>query len=237
MNCIVCFNNYDHLKHKPYSLSHCSHTFCIRCIEKFRPRKCPTCRKYFRAIHKNLALLDLLPYKLEDKKQIQELKQKLENIYEESVYLKRKLSSKIDKKIKLFSIRIEMIKNEVVKQANEKINSVVDKRNNLIDMVHLSKAKFINHIESNYKPDDKTIKLFESIKDSMSSYNINDLNTKIEDLNRYNETLKQIIADLSKFNQKIEFISEKTDSTNIGFLINHDLQVIIIRKSILLINF
>lgn len=58
MECLLCFENYDHFLVKPYSLYPCGHTYCISCANKLT--KCPMCKRIIRDKTPNYAVLQMI---------------------------------------------------------------------------------------------------------------------------------------------------------------------------------
>ena len=61
MNCGICFENFNHTKHKPYSISTCPHTYCLTCIQRLWKERCPQCRAIISDINVNISLLKFIP--------------------------------------------------------------------------------------------------------------------------------------------------------------------------------
>lgn len=55
LQCVVCID----LLLSPVSLE-CGHTMCLRCAQKLKNRKCPTCRQSFATLSKNILLCSIL---------------------------------------------------------------------------------------------------------------------------------------------------------------------------------
>ena len=60
MECEICFNSYDAIKIKPYSLYPCGHTFCKTCLDQIQKQECPKCKREIIGEQINYALLDAL---------------------------------------------------------------------------------------------------------------------------------------------------------------------------------
>jgi hypothetical protein len=66
MECDICCESFDHSIRKPYSLSSCPHTFCLKCLEEYS-KECPECRRPINGKNINIALLKLIPESSYDK--------------------------------------------------------------------------------------------------------------------------------------------------------------------------
>jgi len=67
MECVICVNLYDHSIHKPYSLTSCPHTYCLKCLDKFNNNNCPQCGIPINGKNLNIELLKLIPESSYDK--------------------------------------------------------------------------------------------------------------------------------------------------------------------------
>lgn len=117
MQCGICFENFDHSKHKPFALIPCTHTLCIECILKLNDKTCPTCSKPLTGNNPNWSLLDLIPESSYDI-----LKKKLEQSLND--YKHETDRSEID--------QFEFIESQILNHTNEIIKSVKESQSNLI---------------------------------------------------------------------------------------------------------
>lgn len=143
MTCQVCLSEYDHSKHKPYSLSNCPHTFCIDCINKVKNKKCPMCQTFFRSYNPNLSLLEFVPYSEYDK-----AKSELEKTYNEANNLYTQLKADKEKKIKENAKKLDTIKNDLKQRADEIIQKVSAAKRKLTDEVEYYKASLAHRYDS-----------------------------------------------------------------------------------------
>ncbi len=67
MKCKICFEPFDHSIHKPYSLSLCPHTYCLKCLQSNECQVCPECREPIKGKNINIALLEVIPESSYDK--------------------------------------------------------------------------------------------------------------------------------------------------------------------------
>jgi len=65
MKCDICCESFDHSIRKPFSLSSCPHTYCLKCLQQFN--KCPHCREPIKGKNINIALLKFIPESNYDK--------------------------------------------------------------------------------------------------------------------------------------------------------------------------
>ena len=57
MDCNICYESFDHSIRKPYSLSSCPHTYCLKCLDQLNNNKCPNCNEPIKGKNINIALL------------------------------------------------------------------------------------------------------------------------------------------------------------------------------------
>ncbi len=72
--CSICYEPYDQSIHRPYSMSSCPHTFCLKCSEQFKENKCPKCGLRSEGKNLNMALLQVIPESEYDKLKAESLK-------------------------------------------------------------------------------------------------------------------------------------------------------------------
>lgn len=124
MNCEICFESYNHSKHKPYVLS-CGHTFCSECLAILRSYTyiCPTCREPIANEIPNYSMLGLL---LNDNNET--LKQAIQKQLNELELIKLKFHTKYDKELKVSKIITDIFINE------QKLDVISRQKNNLNQM-------------------------------------------------------------------------------------------------------
>jgi hypothetical protein len=76
MECDICIEPYDHSIRKPCSLSSCSHTYCLKCLEQLNI--CPKCNEPIKGKNINIALLNFIPESSYDKLKTTTLKSCIE---------------------------------------------------------------------------------------------------------------------------------------------------------------
>jgi hypothetical protein len=123
LNCKICFNQFDHSKHKPYVLIYCTHTFCIECIQKLKSKedsfKCPTCSSQVSKINPNWTLLDSIPESSYDK-----LRRNLESNIHQVENLRNDLKLNRDLKIHQTSQKMKDLRSDLKSKVNTSINII-----------------------------------------------------------------------------------------------------------------
>lgn len=120
---------YDHSRHKPYSLS-CPHTVCLHCLNKLNDPRCPICKASIQAKHPNLALLELIPQSEYDC-----IRMQLEKKFIEAKEIKQMLSVECEKFLVHNLNELKTLKRQVTTQANE-----------LIDLIRKNKSELLNQV-------------------------------------------------------------------------------------------
>ena len=111
MQCSICFENFDHSRHKPFVIIPCTHTICISCLSNLNDQTCPNCNKPFTSNNPNWILLDILPESDYDK-----LKGKLEKSLND---LKTKSEEEYEKKFKLLETKISNHTQQIIKSIEQ----------------------------------------------------------------------------------------------------------------------
>lgn len=200
INCQVCLCEYDHSKHKPYSLSNCPHTFCIDCIKRIKTKKCPMCQTFFKSFNPNLSLLEFVPQSSYDKAKIE-----LEKIYNEANNLKTRLKENKDTKMKESMSKLDVIKNDIKQKADDLIQKVSANKKKLMDETEFYKSSLIHSYNSKLSSSASIdFKLYQ-----VKSYlDTNKLENE-EQINQSIQELKEEIINLGKLNE--ELINYKED--------------------------
>ena len=124
--CNICLESFDHSTHKPYSLSSCSHTYCLSCLAKLTNKKCPSSGKLFKEKHPNLALLEFIPESSFDKLKGECLKALIE-INE----VKADIKNNRQDKLKKHQTKLVLVKKVVASETN-KIIEVLKKNEEIL---------------------------------------------------------------------------------------------------------
>jgi hypothetical protein len=69
LSCPVGYELYDDKEHRPYTISSCGHTFCIKCIKQLNKKRCPECRRDFKKIIPNYTLIQVIRHRNDKKKE------------------------------------------------------------------------------------------------------------------------------------------------------------------------
>lgn len=211
MDCQICFNQYDHSKRKPYSLSSCPHTFCIGCLHKIK--KCPFCNTIFKEIHPNLALLAFIPESEYDKTR-NELVLRLKDVDD----LKLELNTISQVKAHEYSARLDQIKKEINEKAKQSIQSVLSNQKKLLEEADCLKAGFDYFINYNLNVTYLVDRKLDEYKVCLDKHETNhdDLKSLNSELQKYKVELKEASEKIALLQEVVEF-SEK-DSLEIGQL-------------------
>lgn len=223
MSCNICYNKFDHYKHKPFSLSSCPHTFCNYCLTKIHST-CPICKNPFKTFFPNLALLDLIPQSDYDKSIIE-----LDKVYNETKSLRNKLKQEREKKCAELYVRIDEIISQIDQSTNRIINSVLAKQKELLNQANTHKSRLNNLIQCKYTLDTKSVDNFHLAKSNLNTYSLSQeqIIKLSEEMVKTKEKLNQMQSELNTFQTQIEFIPDfKNYSIDIGH-INNQLMVIL----------
>ena len=211
MDCQICFNQYDHSKHKPYSLSSCPHTFCACCLVKVK--KCPICNKIYKEMHPNLALLAFIPESEYDKAR-NDLELKLKDV--DTLKLELKSLSQI--KTQDYAARIDLVKKEINEKAKQLIQSILSNQKRLLDEADCLKAGFDYflgyNLNVNYLVDLKLDEFYSClIKNETNQEDLLNLNAELQ---KYKNDLNETSEKVAQLAEEVKFNS--TDSLDIGEL-------------------
>lgn len=151
--CSICCNLYTtEGENEPKSLPPCGHTFCAKCIQQIKPKKCPNCNKQFTKVTTNFGLRDSLPHqnkKLtvvdEEQQQPQLKKYKSSNMSIEELQQELELRQRDEAQTKLISIRESL--SIVVVAINKRNKDIATIDGNIIqveDTLKVLKEKRVN---------------------------------------------------------------------------------------------
>ncbi len=200
LNCKICFNQFDHSKHKPYVLIYCTHTFCIDCIKKLKIKestsfKCPTCSGLVSKINPNWTLLDSIPESNYDK-----LLSNLEQNINQVQMLRTNLKTNRDLKIKQMSQKMKDLRSEIKSKAGMSIKLIHQCQKRLI-----KKSK---NIESSYKKKFTNLVSYERVN---LAKKVEDARNYLSDNNLDETKLKSFTTELVTRKQSF---SSKLDQVN-----------------------
>ena len=146
MQCQICFEKFDHSKHKPYVLIPCTHTLCITCLNNLPDKKCPSCTRVFMDKNPNWALLDLVGDSDYDLLKIQ-----LERSFNEYDILKKKLNDVHQRKLEENNQKLNIIRNEITRRTNQLVNQLKENEKRLLNetqSIELLLTSSLNEIAS-----------------------------------------------------------------------------------------
>jgi hypothetical protein len=141
MNCDICKEPFDHSIRKPFVLSACGHTYCLCCLKQLTVKKCPQCRKKFKEILPNIALLNLIPESNYDKLKIDSLKSFSE--------LNNDLKNSRDQKLKEHEDKLESIKQVVSYETAKLIGILKNNENKLKNECDVMLNQIKIHFDTN----------------------------------------------------------------------------------------
>lgn len=167
MNCEVCFETYNHTKHKPFVLS-CGHTFCNECLATLRNYTfiCPTCREPISSEIPNYSILGLL---LNDSNEI--LKQTIAKQLNELESIKVKFHNRYERELKVSKIITDIFINE------QKLDVISRQKTNLNQMDLTSLTNIKNQLDKIKEEIVFKLDVLEQLEIDQ-----NELNEKIDDL-------------------------------------------------------
>ncbi len=197
MDCGICFNKFNQSKNRPHVIHPCSHTFCLKCINKLKV--CPTCRSEIKDTKPNWALLQMITN--DSNNQLDKLRSEV--------------SEKLDAKLKENKNKMNRLKDSINKKYSELYKQLQTNQKLLLDQVAANEQelnKKLNEIKSKEIIDDKNLReMFQKIQnltfDCSFKPNVNNQNTnfigEIIMNNNNNNNLK------SEYNQILELNEAK----------------------------
>ncbi len=218
--CNICLEAFDHSTHKPYSLSSCSHTYCLNCLEKLTNKKCPSCGKLFKEKHPNIALLEFIPESSFDKLKGECLKALIE-INE----VKEDLKNNRKDKLKKDQTKLVLVKKVVASETNKMINVLKQNEEILTKQCDLMLNELNASLDASIYEDSISFTLAESKevieKNKLSEEDLKILNNKILEVKLQ---LHQLTDKIKKFENNYKYIPNaiSTESLIIG-KIEHDM--------------
>ena len=156
-SCNICLETFDHSIHKPYSLSSCSHTYCLSCLEKLLDKKCPSCDILFKEKHPNLALLEFIPESNFDKLKGESLKALIE-INE----VKEDLKNNRQDKLKKNQTKLVLVKKVVTSETNKMIEVLKQNEEILTKQCDLMLNELKTSLDPSFYEDSISFTLVES---------------------------------------------------------------------------
>lgn len=212
MNCEICFEPFDHSIRKPYSLSSCSHTYCLSCLQKLINKKCPECNKTIKEKNPNNALLRFIPESNYDKLKSETLKAWI-NLNE----IKQNLKSKRQEKLEQNRAKLISTKKLICDETSKLINNLRQNEEILLDECNLMLDDLNVCLDSNKFEEKFTYEIVHGTKERVEK---NEL--KVEDLNILNFVIKENKQELNElseqikhFDYKYEFVPNKILKANL----------------------
>jgi hypothetical protein len=204
MNCEICFNQYDHSIHKPYSLS-CPHTVCISCISNLNSNKCPTCKTEIKSKNPNIALLNFIPESEFDK-----LKASSQKIINEISEINNTVQTKSETKLNEYLHRINLIRNEIKKEASELIEQVKASEEELLREA----SEIVDYLKKNLALSQEESDALTRLARKKHSIEINSISAEglvelIKIANVLKKRIKKLENQVNDFKENIEFTPYK----------------------------
>ena len=195
MECNICFEPFDHSIRKPYSLSSCQHTYCLKCLDQLNNNKCPNCNEPIKGKNINIALLKLIPESSYDKLKATTLKYCIE-INE----IKNNLKKSNEERLNIYETKIKSIKQTINDETNKIINILKQNEKSLNDECDI----ILNDIKANlnlnkFEIDHSKLKIE---KDELNETALTNLNTKIDEIKK-NINSQQIENNSKQIENKI----------------------------------
>lgn len=201
MSCKICFNNYDHSKHKPYQLS-CPHTYCINCLNKLKSNKCPVCNLKIVNKNPNIALLELIA-----ESEYDNLKKNLSKNIIEINNSKNSLALKSEIKLKEHITRLKSIKNYINKETTGSIELLRKKQFDLNRKINLLEDDLIKNLFQFNIEEKMTIKISKA-KNSIETNQLDEQELAIlaDEIEKIKTKINQLVNQIDLFQRDYEFI-------------------------------
>jgi hypothetical protein len=201
MSCKICFNNYDHSKHKPYQLS-CPHTYCINCLNKLKSNKCPACNLKIVNKNPNIALLELIT-----ESEYDNLKRNLSKNLIEINNSKNSLAFKREIKLKEHITRLKSIKNYINKETTGSIELLRKKQYDLNRKINLLEDDLIKNLFQFNIEEKMAIKISKA-KNSIETNQLDEQELTIlaDEIEKIKTKINQLISQIDLFQRDYEFI-------------------------------
>lgn len=212
MSCQICYSEFDHSRHKPYSLSNCPHTFCIDCLKKIKSKKCPYCNVPFTSKNPNLSLLELIPQSQYDIR-----RSELDKLVNEAKELKTKLHSESKKKLNEHLSKLQELKLEIKRTTSKQIKQILSHKLNLLDEVHYNESSVKNSINKLKYDADVDMKL-NAIKYDLETNDLDEeqIDNEKNEINQVKIKLNQMIIKVAQINEHVEFITNRQIDSETG---------------------
>ncbi len=202
--CQICHEPFDHSIHKPHSMSSCPHTYCLKCLEQMKNKKCPKCGKLSLSTHFNMALLEFIPESEYDKLKSVLLKEFI-HLNESQQDLKQNRLEKLN----FHETKLKSIKQVISNETDKLINILKEKKNNLINECDLMLNDIKDYLKSNFEDNvslqiDLTKQKIE--KNVLNENKLNDLSILIDQLK---QDLNKLSHSIKNYENKYEFVLNK----------------------------
>jgi len=201
MSCKICFNNFDHSKHRPYQLS-CPHTYCISCLNKLKSNKCPMCNSIIVNKNTNIALLELIQESDYDR-----LKSKISKNLIEINNSKTELEFKREIKLKEYMLKLKKIKNFLNSETNRSIEQLRHNQYDLNKKINSLKNDLVSHL---FQFNIEEIKIGKAkIKIENDQLDEKQLQNLSDDIEKIKNKIAQIIIQIDFFHRDYEFLLQQ----------------------------
>jgi len=201
MSCKICFNNFDHSKHRPYQLS-CPHTYYISCLNKLKSNKCPMCNSIIVNKNTNIALLELIQESDYDR-----LKSKISKNLIEINNSKTELAFKREIKLKEYMLKLKKIKNFLNSETNRSIEQLRHNQYDLNKKINSLKNDLVTHLFQfnieEMKIGKAKIKIENDQLDEKQLQNLSD------DIEKIKNKIVQINIQIDFFHRDYEFLLQQ----------------------------
>ena len=228
MNCQICFENYNDTKVKPYSITPCGHTFCLKCLDnlihstpnKNDLAKCPKCRIPIIGKLMNFAILDVLDLNLIPdsnvglKKNIQKSLHELQE--SESTFFPAYEAKTIENKD-----RIKQLKDEINSQTIDLINQIKQNRVSLFktaDQIEALMNESLNRYLTGIQQLQLGINEFTTKLKNMNQYERSELNTFKDEIDKLKLEFDTNMHEMKSCSFKLEFKKFSINKPNFNFI-------------------
>jgi hypothetical protein len=203
--CQICYEPYDQSIRRPYSMSSCPHTYCLKCLEQITNNRCPECGIRSKGKNLNMALLQLIPESEYDKLKAESLKA-LIHLNEAKKYLKQNRLEKLN----IHETKLESIKQVISDETDKIINILKEKKNNLINECNQMLYRIKNHLTSTKYEDKESLQIgLTKVKIENNELNEDEMKSLNNKITEINNELNKLSESIRNYENNSEFVLNK----------------------------
>ena len=203
--CQICYEPYDQSIRRPYSMSSCPHTYCLKCLEQIKNNRCPECGIRSKGKNLNMALLQLIPESEYDKLKAESLKAFI-HLNEAKQDLKQNRLEKIS----IHETKLESIK-QVISDETEKIIDILkENKNNMINECDQMLDEIKNQLSSIKYEDKESLQVgLTKVKIEKNELNENEMKSLNNKIIEINNELNKLSDSIKNYENNSEFVLNK----------------------------